>query len=69
MTKKTNAFQDIDMQITRLETILDELHNHANNNYGAGHKTTQRALKAILYFQGLKYDLAVLKQCQLTIIK
>ena len=57
--KKFNAHQDIEMQLGRLTKILDDLYNCANNNLGVNHLVTTRALKASLYFEGLKCDLRV----------
>lgn len=50
--------QDLTMQIERLEKVVDSLYNSAQSSLGEKHRITKQALKAFLFFQGLKADVA-----------
>lgn len=49
--------QSIPKQIKRLEDIIDKLHNRSDSTLGTSDQITQQALKALIFLQGLKYDM------------
>lgn len=49
--------QSIVMQLSRLEDVIDDVFTGSQSKLGAGNPTTKQALKALLYLQGLKYDI------------
>jgi len=48
--------QSIPMQIKRLERIVDGLYNRSESVLGNSDIITKQALKALVFLQGLKYD-------------
>ena len=44
------------MQIKRLEKVVDGLYNRSESLLGNSDIITKQALKALVYLQGLKYD-------------
>lgn len=56
--------QSINMQIERLEGMLDSLHNKSQSMLGDSDTITQKALKALLLLSGLKYDYEELQKTE-----
>jgi len=48
--------QSITMQIERLERVVDGLYNRSESVLGNSDIITKQSLKALVYLQGLKYD-------------
>ena len=49
--------QDIPMQLQRLEEVIDKVFTGSETKLGVSNTVTQNALQAMLYLEGLKYDL------------
>ncbi len=53
--------QDLPMQVERLEKTVDELFEKTQGKLGLADPVTKQVLQALMYIQGLKYDVSNLQ--------
>ncbi len=53
--------QDLPMQVERLEKTVDELFEKTQDKLGLADPVTKQVLQALMYIQGLKYDVSNLQ--------
>ncbi len=53
--------QDLPMQVERLEKVVDEIFEQTQAKLGVADPVTKQVLQALMYIQGLKYDVSSLQ--------
>ncbi len=53
--------QDLPMQVERLEKVVDKIFEQTQDKLGVADPVTKQALQALMYLQGLKYDVSSLQ--------